>query len=99
MERETVFQFKEFKPYARFLLENQGIQKELSENFFEQLRNSHLPTIQFLFKLPSPQALSIIQRNIQTFLKQSLEDNVLKQTVPKINAWGDRYLSKSFKKV
>ena len=97
MEREIVFQFREFKQYAHFLLENQGIQTELSERLIEQLRNSHLPTIQFLFRLPSPQALSIIQSTIQTFLKQSLDDNVLDHAVSKINGWGDRSFSSNLK--
>lgn len=96
MKREIKFQFQEFKKYANFLLGDLNLQKELSASFLEQISYSHLPMIQFLSKLPSPQSMSLIQSDFQCFLEQSLKDNALQLAVEKVNMWRDRNFSRSY---
>lgn len=98
MKKERKFQFKEFRTYAGFLLGDQNLLKEIAALYMEQIRNSHVPTMQFLLRLPSPQALSLIRNNFQNFLEQSLNDTAFTSAEEKISMWRDRSFSRSSRK-
>ena len=85
MNKEVEFQFREFKQYARFLLENGHLIQELTDQFLEQIKKSHLQGLQSLYKLPSTQLQALMQNNLQAFLEQSLTDSSFSLAVQKID--------------
>ena len=81
------FYFDKFKKYAQYLLENKGILDELMQDYFDKIRSSNLPIMRFLEHLPAEQHKKITDKNIESFLRHSLKDAALEDSVVTIDQW------------
>lgn len=60
---------------------------ELMQVYFDKIRNSNLPMMQFLENLPGDQHKKITDKNIESFLQHSLNDTAFENAILIIDRW------------
>ena len=75
-EVRTHFSFNEFKKYALFLIGQPDLLSKIADVFYEKLRDSSIPSMQPLDRLPQVQYKKILQENVKRFLEEGLKDTL-----------------------
>ncbi len=84
---KAVFTFSGFKPYARFILENEAILQDLSLQYFQIARESAVPLLKQLAHLSEQELEAVARKSVSNFLEQALEDNAMEGALTSLKQW------------
>ncbi|WP_017730687.1 hypothetical protein [Nafulsella turpanensis] len=81
------YRFSAFKPFARFILENNSIFSHVCAQYLSEARAADVPLLRLLQHLSEKELQGVAEQSIRNFLEQSLQDNAMEDITGQIEEW------------